>query len=82
MTGPTGACSVPAMQDTTPEWARNAERVGLRLEEIALLTGKSYSAVYRYKTGTRTAPEAWLQQVAVLIRSRELRQRAIEGGAA
>lgn len=61
------------MQDTTPEWARSAERVGLRLEEIALLTGKSYSAVYRYKTGTRTPSPEWLAIVAALVRSRELR---------
>lgn len=58
--------------DTTPDWFTRAERVGLRLEEIALLTGKSYSAVYRYKTGTRTPPPEWLAQVGVLLRSREL----------
>lgn len=61
-------------------WVARAERVGLRLEEIALLTGKSYSAVYRYKTGTRTAPREWLDQVGVLLRSRELQAR--EGGTA
>lgn len=59
---------------TTPEWFTRAERVSLRLEEIAVLTGKSYSAVYRYKTGTRTPTPEWLAQVSVLIRSRELRQ--------
>lgn len=63
------------MHDTTPEWAQNAERIGLRLEEIALLTGKSYSAVYRYKAGTRTPSLDWLSRVAVLIRSRELQAR-------
>jgi hypothetical protein len=64
------------MQDTTPEWALKAEAVGLRLEEIALLTGKSYSAVYRYKTGTRPTPPDWLAQTWVLIRSRELAARS------
>jgi hypothetical protein len=65
------------MQHTTPdpipEWAQRAERVGLRLEEIAVLTGKSYSAVYRYKRGDRPTPPDWLAQVRVLLRSRELR---------
>lgn len=70
------------MQDTTPEWFLAAERVGLRLEEIALLTGKSYSAVYRYKTGTRTASPDWLSQVSVLVRSRELQARAPKGDVA
>lgn len=74
------------MQDTTPtriapRWYLDAERVGLRLEEIALLTGKSYSAVYRYKTGTRATPPEWLEKVRVLIASRELQSR-FPGGAA
>lgn len=74
------------MQDTTsrelPRWFLDAERVGLRLEEIALLTGKSYSAVYRYKTGTRPTPPDWLAQVRVLIASRELQSRLPGGSAA
>lgn len=74
------------MQNTTPResprWFLDAERVGLRLEEIALLTGKSYSAVYRYKTGTRPTPPEWLAQVRVLIASRELRERFPGGDAA
>ena len=57
---------------TRDNWAARAEAVGLRLEEIALLTGRGYSAVYRYKTGTRTAPDEWIAKVAVLIASREL----------
>lgn len=62
-----------------PRWFVDAEGVDLRLEEIALLTGKSYSAVYRYKTGTRPTPPEWLAQVRLLIRSRELR-RELPGG--
>lgn len=65
------------MQNVTvnrDNWAARAEAIGLRLEEIALLTGLSYSAVYRYKTGTRTAPDEWVIKVAVLIGSRELRR--------
>lgn len=68
------------MQDTTPEWAVRSERAGFRLEELAVLTGKSYSAVYRYKTGTRTPPPEWLAQVRVLIASREWSKR--HGGVA
>ena len=60
------------MQDT-PEWFIAAERVGLRLEEIALLTDLSYSAVYRYKTGSRTPTPEWVRMVMALVRSRELR---------
>lgn len=61
------------MQET-PEWYLRAERLNLSLEEIAVLTGKSYSAVYRYKRGDRTPTAEWLSQVSVLLRSRELRQ--------
>lgn len=70
------------MPDTTPKWFDRCAALGLRLEELALLTGKSYSAVYRYKTGTRTPPPEWLAQVSVLIRSRELSARVAEGGSA
>jgi len=62
-------------------WAVAAEAAGLRLEELAVLTGKSYSSVYRYKTGTRTPSPEWLSQVAVLVRSRRL-QRPTGGTAA
>ena len=63
------------MQNVTvnrDNWATLADAVGLRLEEIAVLTGMSYSAVYRYKTGTRTAPDEWIAKVGVLIASRRL----------
>lgn len=49
------------------EWAIEAASVGLRLEEIALVTGKSYHAVYRYSTGSRRPTPEWLAQVAALI---------------
>lgn len=65
------------MQHTTdrelPQWFLDADSLGLELEEIAFLTGKSYSAVYRYKTGTRQTPADWLAQVRLLIRSRQAR---------
>jgi hypothetical protein len=48
-------------------WAEAAEEVGLRLEFIAVATGKSYSAVYRYKTGSRTPSDEWVREVAALI---------------
>lgn len=66
--------SVTVTRDT---WARLAEEAGVSLELLAVLTGVSYSAVYRYKTGSRTAPDAWIEKVRVI-----LAQRAIEGGSA
>ena len=52
---------------TRENWASAAEEAGLRRESIAVATGKSYSAVYRYKRGDRTPSEAWLREVAALI---------------
>ena len=43
------------------------KEVGLRLEVLAVATGKSYSAVYRYSTGTRTPSSEWLAQVAAIV---------------
>ena len=57
-------------------WAALAESAGVSLELLAVLTGLSYSAVYRYKTGTRTAPDAWLEKVRVVIAERTLRNEA------
>lgn len=57
-------------------WAVRAEAVGISLELLAVLTGKSYSAVYRYKTGSRPAPDAWLAKVSVLIADRAIRKEA------
>ena len=68
--------SVPLHRDT---WAIAVADSGLRLEEIAVLTGKSYSAVYRYKTGSRTPPLEWLVQVSAVLAKRRL---DIERGAA
>jgi hypothetical protein len=48
-------------------WCQAAEEVGLRLESIAVATGKSFSAVYRYKTGTRRPSDEWVAEVAALI---------------
>jgi hypothetical protein len=52
---------------TRENWAAAAEEVGLRLESLAVATGKSYSAVYRYRRGDRRPSEAWLKEVAALI---------------
>jgi hypothetical protein len=59
---------------TRDNWATLAEAAGLSLELLAVLTGKSYSAVYRYKTGSRPAPEAWLQKVQVIVADRAIRK--------
>ena len=58
-------------RDTWPTLTANA---GVSLELLAVLTGLSYSAVYRYKNGTRTPPDAWLEKVALILIDRELRQ--------
>jgi hypothetical protein len=52
---------------TRDNWPVAAEEVGLRLESIAVATGKSYSAVYRYQQGTRTPSAEWVREVAALI---------------
>lgn len=57
-------------------WARLAADAGISLELLAVLTGLSYSAVYRYKTGSRTAPDAWLAKVGLLLTERSLRNEA------
>jgi predicted transcriptional regulator len=51
-------------------WHKLAEERGISLEWIAVMTGVSYSAVYRYKTGSRKAPVSWLEKVDLLIASR------------
>jgi hypothetical protein len=52
---------------TRDNWCEAAAEVGLRLESIAVATGKSFSAVYRYKTGTRRPSDEWVAEVAALI---------------
>lgn len=51
-------------------WSELVRDAGLRLEEIALLTGKSYSTVYRYSNGSRNPSDEWLRQVAALLTER------------
>jgi hypothetical protein len=55
------------MQNPTPDWAIEAKALGLTLECIACNTGKSYSLVYRYMTGTRRPSEDWLSEVEALL---------------
>lgn len=57
-------------------WPALAEAAGVSLELLAVLTGLSYSAVYRYKTGSRVAPEEWLAKVGVILRDRQLTKEA------
>lgn len=63
---------VPYMEHsvTRANWFTAAEEVGLRLESIAVATGKSYSAVYRYRRGDRRPSDAWVAEVAALIEKR------------
>lgn len=52
---------------TRENWHLVAEEIGLRLESVAVATGKSYSAVYRYRQGTRRPSDEWVAEVAALI---------------
>lgn len=52
---------------TRDNWLAAAKEVDLRLESIAVATGKSYSAVYRYSQGTRTPSDEWIAEIAALI---------------
>lgn len=59
----------PYMHDpiTRDNWSQAAKEVDLRLESIAVATGKSYAAVYRYSRGTRRPSDEWLREVGALI---------------
>ena len=59
---------------TRDNWSDLAKDAGVSLELLAVLTGLSYSAVYRYKTGTRTPPDAWIDKVRVVLAERAIRK--------
>lgn len=40
---------------------------GIRLELLAVATGKSYSAVYRYMNGSRRPSDEWIGQCAAAL---------------
>ncbi len=52
---------------TRDNWLNLVSRAGIRLEVLAVKTGKSYSAVYRYSNGSRKAPDEWIAQVAAVL---------------
>ncbi len=62
-------------QDITWEtWAEEADRLGVRLETIAVLTGYSFASVYRFANGSRKPKDrdAWVAKVAGILRARAL----------
>ena len=61
---------------TRDNWATIADQVGVSLELLAVLTGLSFSAVYRYKTGSRPTPEDWLDKVRVILVDRAIQKEA------
>jgi hypothetical protein len=61
---------MPRHTITRDNWYDEAIAAGLRLESIAVATGKSYSAVYRYSRNTRRPSDEWVEEVAVLIKRR------------
>lgn len=52
---------------TRDNWAELVKRSGIRLETLAVRTGKSYSAVYRYSAGSRRPSDEWIAQVALVL---------------
>jgi hypothetical protein len=58
---------MPRHTITRDNWYDEAIAAGLRLESIAVATGKSYSAVYRYHRGSRRPSDEWLKEVTALI---------------
>jgi hypothetical protein len=52
---------------TRDNWPDLVKKAGIRLEVLAVKTGKSYSAVYRYSNGSRTPPDEWIAQVAAVL---------------
>lgn len=56
-------------------WLDQCRAAGVSLELLAVLTGLSYSAVYRYSNGSRTAPDAWIDKVRIIIADRSIPRR-------
>jgi hypothetical protein len=52
---------------TRENWPAVVKAAGIRLEVLAVRTGKSYSAVYRYSTGSRRPSDEWIGQVATVL---------------
>ena len=52
---------------TRDNWAELVRQAGIRLEVLAVKTGKSYSAVYRYSTGSRRPSDDWIAKVAGVL---------------
>ena len=55
---------------TRQNWLELVRDAGIRLEEVAVRTGLSYSAVYRYGNGSRTPSDEWIAKVAALLTER------------
>lgn len=66
-------CTVSTMHSVTAQnWVAKVAAAGIRLEAVALATGKSYSTVYRYSrwpepTVGRRPHQDWLDQVARML---------------
>jgi len=52
---------------TRDNWADLVRRSGIRLETLAVRTGKSFSTVYRYSNGSRRPTDEWIAKVAALL---------------
>ena len=52
---------------TRETWQQAVRDSGVRLEVLAIATGKSYSAVYRYMNGSRRPPDEWIAKCEVAL---------------
>lgn len=67
------------MQNATPTLQTLAADIaasGIRLEVLAVATDKSYSAVYRYLTGSRTPSDEWIAQASAALAAWKLGRAA------
>jgi hypothetical protein len=55
-------------------WVEAVKTSGIRLEVLAVATGKSYSAVYRYVTGSRTPSDEWIAQCSAALAAYQVRE--------
>jgi hypothetical protein len=52
---------------TRETWVATVRQSGIRLEVLAVATGKSYSAVYRYMNGSRTPSDEWIAKCGAAL---------------
>jgi hypothetical protein len=61
---------------TRQNWVEVVRRSGVRLELLAVATGKSYSAVYRYMNGSRVPSDEWIAKCGAALAAYQSREVA------